>query len=69
MELLFPENFETIILYQNRNTLLWNYHPWAGYHQLTYKKCYGIDENIKVEVVTPSIKELIKFIIKGEFRR
>lgn len=62
-------NFETIILYQNRNTLLWNYHPWEGYHQLTYKKCYGIDENIKVEVVTPSIKELIKFIIKGEFRR
>ncbi len=66
---IIDSNEEIIYLYQNKSNMLWGYEPWDEYHDKVFKLYYGIDENVKIEIHTPTIKELYKFIVFGKYRR
>ena len=60
-------NENKIYIYANKIYTLWNYDPWDEHHLYTFKKYYDIEEK-EVELVYPTTKEWIHYMLYGKIK-
>lgn len=60
-------NENKIYIYTNKASTLWNYNPWDDYHLNTFKRYYNIEEK-EVELIVPTTKEWINYMLYGKIK-